>query len=214
MPKPRKLHDQYFRQAKRDGYLARSAYKLIEIDDRRKLIKPGARVLDLGCAPGSWLQVVSERLGPEGVLVGVDLKPVLPGVPARAYTMVGDFLDATVDDLIAPAGGHSYDLVLSDMAPNTAGGGQTDHFRSIRLCETIVERLPGVLRPGGACVMKVFEGEAFKGLLDACRAVFRDAKPFKPRACRDLSSETYVVCLGYRPPRAPEGDASADVERA
>lgn len=198
----RTLHDRYFRQAKREGYLARSAYKLIEIDDKRRLIRPGMRVFDLGCAPGSWLQVAAQRVGPSGSVVGIDLKPVASAFGPNVRTVEGDF---TATDPLAIIGeGGPADVVLSDMAPDTSGHG--DHFRSVRLCESIVDALPGLLRPGGSLVMKVFEGEAFPPLLSRVKTMFRDVKVLKPRATREMSREVYVTARGFRPPRvrAPE----------
>lgn len=192
------LHDRYFKQAKREGYLARSAYKLIELDDARRILARGQRVIDLGCAPGSWLQVASERVGPEGLVVGIDLLPVSGVFPPNVRTIIADFTGVSMPDLLP--GGSPADVVLSDMAPNTSGHG--DHFRSIRLCETILDALPALLRPGGSLVMKVFEGEAFPPLLTRVRSVFADVKVIKPRATRDPSRETYITARRFRPPRA------------
>lgn len=196
----RKLHDRYFKQAKREGYLARSAYKLVELDDRRQLIRPGDRVLDLGCAPGSWLQVAAERAGPKGAVLGIDLKPVAGSFGPNVRTIVGDFTEIDFADLLGD--GPLANVVLSDMAPNTSGHG--DHFHSIRLCERIVDTLPAMLCPGGSLAMKAFEGEAFPPLLDRVRSLFRDVKTLKPRATREMSSEVYVTAKRYRPPRPLE----------
>jgi 23S rRNA (uridine2552-2'-O)-methyltransferase len=192
------LHDRYFKQAKREGYLARSAYKLIELDDARRILARGQRVIDLGCAPGSWLQVAGERVGSEGLVVGIDLLPVAGVFPPNVRTLVADFTTVSVQDLLP--GGSPADVVLSDMAPNTSGHG--DHFRSIRLCETILDAMPILLRPGGSLVMKVFEGEAFPPLLARVRNSFSDVKVIKPRATRDPSRETYITARRFRPPRA------------
>ncbi|HHN77637.1 MAG TPA: RlmE family RNA methyltransferase [Phycisphaerales bacterium] len=201
----RKLHDKYFKQAKREGYLARSAYKLIELDDRRRLLRPGDTVLDLGCAPGSWLQVAAERVGPRGRVVGIDLNPVAGSFGPNVRTIVGDFTE--IDPAALLDDGRPANVVLSDMAPKTTGHG--DHFHSVRLCERIVAALPVLLRPGGSLVMKVFEGEAFPPLLAEVRALFRDVKTIKPRATREMSRETYITAKRYRPPREQEtGDNS------
>ncbi|MFG0304643.1 MAG: RlmE family RNA methyltransferase [Phycisphaerales bacterium JB040] len=204
MPRPRKLHDRYFNQAKREGYLARSAYKLIELDERFGVLKRGSRVLDLGCAPGSWLQVAFERVGGTGVVAGIDLQRVGAGVPREVTALQGDFTQVPLETLLGPTGGEAYDAVISDMAPNTTGHG--DHFRSVRLNESILDRLPGLLRPGGTLVYKVLEGETFPELFARTKREFRVAKGCKPRASRDLSRETFVVATGYRPPRAPGDD--------
>lgn len=206
----RVLHDRYFRQAKREGYLARSAYKLMEIDDKRRVIPRGGRVLDLGCAPGSWLQVLSERIGEKGSVVGIDLKPVDHPMPASVRTIVGDFTSIDPAELIGDAAG-PFDAVFSDMAPDTSGHG--DDFRSARLCQAIVDRLPVLLRLGGACVMKVLEGGGTPELIKRCKGCFQEAKPLKPGATRDVSREIFLVCKRYRPPKPrpaePRPDATA-----
>ncbi|MEM7622956.1 MAG: RlmE family RNA methyltransferase [Planctomycetota bacterium] len=194
----RVLHDRYFRQAKREGYLARSAYKLMELDDRRRFLRRGDRVLDLGCAPGSWLQVAGERIGPEGYTCGIDLNPASPLVPRHVRTVIGDFLEVHPEELLPPDG-MLFDVVLSDMAPNTSGHG--DHFRSVRLCEAITDRLGALLIRDGDLVMKVFEGEALPELIKHCRSIFRDVSVLKPQASRDLSKETFIIARGYRPGR-------------
>lgn len=203
MAEKRKLQDKYFRQAKRDGYLARSAYKLLEINQRRKLIKPGDRVLDLGCAPGSWLQVAEKIVGPEGLVVGIDLKRVSGSFGPNVRTMVGDFTKTTAAELL---GGEDelFDVVISDMAPATTGHG--DHFFSARLCEQIVDVLPELLKPKGNCTMKVLEGETYPPLLRRVKHVFRSGGAIKPDACRDVSRETYIYGIGFRPGRVKVDD--------
>lgn len=195
----RKLHDRFFLQAKADGYLARSAYKLKEIQERRRLIRPGHRVLDCGCAPGSWLQVGAELVGPGGVVVGVDLKPVEHPMPRQVVTIVGDLGAARAEDLVREAGGR-FDVVLSDMAPNTSGHG--DDLISARLCRGVLALLPGVLRPGGALAMKIFEGAEYQGVLRETGAMFTTARGFKPKACRDVSRELYIIAEGFDAPGA------------
>lgn len=195
MPRPRQLHDRYFKQAKREGYVARSAYKLLEINDKKALIRKGDRVLDLGCAPGSWLQAAAELVGPRGIVVGIDLTPVEHPMPDHVRTLVGDLTETDPALLTAPAAGR-FNVVLSDMAPNTTGAG--DDFRSVRLCRAILERLPGLIAPGGHLAMKVFEGAELQDLVAETRAMFADARAFKPKASRDVSRETYVVAKEYR----------------
>ncbi|MEZ6317974.1 MAG: RlmE family RNA methyltransferase [Phycisphaerales bacterium] len=201
MPRPRQLHDRYFKQAKREGYVARSAYKLLEINEKKALIRKGDRVLDLGCAPGSWLQAAAELVGPTGIVVGIDLKPVDHPMPDHVHTLVGDLTETDPALLTAPAAGR-FNAVLSDMAPNTTGAG--DDFRSVRLCRAILERLPGLIAPGGHLAMKVFEGAELQDLVAETRAMFADARAFKPKASRDVSRETYVVAKGYRGPVAAD----------
>ena len=194
----RVLHDQYFKKAKDEGYLARSAYKLQEIAQRHRLIGTGQRVLDLGCAPGAWLQVAAELVGPKGVVVGIDLKEVRDAIGANVATVVGDIYqtDAAV---LTGMGSGLFDAVVSDMAPDTTGAGDTDHHRSVRLCRHVLEMLPGLLRPGGNLAMKVFEGGTYPSLVKETARMFASAKGFKPKASREVSREIYVVALGYRP---------------
>jgi 23S rRNA (uridine2552-2'-O)-methyltransferase len=205
----RKLHDEFFKKAKAEGYLARSAYKLQEINDRKRLFGAGARVLDLGCAPGAWLQIASEAVGPRGVVVGIDLKDIRGGgasIAPNVTTIQGDIYATAPELLTAPIGGKPFDAVVSDMAPDTTGHG--DDFLSVRLCRRAIEMLPALLRPGGNCTMKVLEGEEFPALLNEMRRLFREVKGFKPKASRDISREIYIVAHGYRPPAPPAAAAA------
>lgn len=201
MPRKRELHDRYFKQAKAEGYAARSAYKLKEIQERHRLIKRDDRVLDLGCAPGSWLQVAAELVGPEGRVVGIDLlRTRVPPMP-NVNVMEGDIYatDAlTLRNLAYPEFSGEppqFDVVLSDMAPNTSGHG--DHFLSVRLCRRAMELFPSLLRHSGVMAIKVFEGEEFPEFVKECRVAFGSVWIFKPKASRDVSRETYVVAKGY-----------------
>lgn len=220
----RTLHDKYFRLAKREGYLARSAYKLIEIDDRRKLIRRGDTVLDLGCAPGSWMQVASQRVGPNGRVVGIDLLPVGGVIAPNVRTIVGDFTQTPESVLLGITESEEEtpkrrlaNVVLSDMVPNTSGHG--DHFMSVRLCHTILDALPSLLRPGGSMAMKVFEGETFGELVARTKTMFHDFKVIKPKATRDISSEVFVTAKRFHPPKrerpddTPDDDSSAEPNR-
>ncbi len=194
----RVLHDEYFRKAKAEGYAARSAFKLLEINEKKRLIRPGDLVLDLGCAPGSWLQVASELAGARGRVVGVDLQRVTHAMPPNVTALVGDVTEIDAGELTSLAGG-AFDVVVSDMAPATTGHG--DHFRSVRLCRAILDLAPDVLREGGNLAMKVFEGEETRALVMETDAVFDQARAFKPKASRDVSRETYVVAKGFRAAR-------------
>lgn len=202
MPKPRKLHDKFFKQAKAEGYLARSAYKLAEIDDRKKLLRPGDRVLDLGCAPGSWLQVAEERVGPTGVVVGLDLQESAAGLGPRVIALQGDVFETDPGALVrvaaevAGGGERLFDVVLSDMAPNTSGHG--DDLISARLCRRVLEIVPTLLRPGGHLAMKIFEGGEYPAVLREAAEMFAEARGFKPKASREVSREMYIVGKGLR----------------
>lgn len=195
MPR-RELHDPYFKKAKAEGYLARSAYKLQEINERKRLFGKGARVLDLGCAPGAWLQIASEIVGPEGRVLGIDLQEVRESIAENVRTIQGDVYTTDPAQLTELAGG-LFDAVLSDMAPSTSGHG--DHFLSVRLCRRVLELLPSLLRSGGAMTMKVFEGEEYPALLRETQSLFRDARGFKPKASREVSREMYIVAHGFSP---------------
>lgn len=197
MPR-RILHDQFFRRAKAEGFLARSAYKLQQIQEHRRIIHPGDRVLDLGCAPGAWLQVASELVGPTGVVVGLDLKPVEHDLGPQVFHLVGDVFH-TEPALLRGSSGVPFDVVLSDMAPNTTGHG--DDLVSARICDRVIEMLPQLLKPAGNFVIKVLEGSEYPRLLREMNGLFGIAKGFKPAASRDVSREMYLLGLGYAPRR-------------
>ena len=195
MSSQRVLHDHFFREAKRHGYRSRAAYKLLEIDDKRDILQKRDYVLDLGAAPGSWLQVASKCVGPRGKVIGVDLKEIDNLQLDNVTTMQEDVselsLDTFGDDTL-------FDVILSDMAPNTTGNRTIDHHGSVRLCHTALDIAATLLRPRGNLVMKVLEGEAYKELLDRCENCFAVAKGFNPKASRAISTEMFVVCTGRR----------------
>jgi 23S rRNA (uridine2552-2'-O)-methyltransferase len=193
--------DHYTRQAQKDNYAARSVYKLQEIQQRLKILSKGQRVLDLGCAPGSWLQYAAEVVGPEGQVLGLDLTPVdlskLAGVDPRvATTRVADI--RSLDQAELDAIGIGYDLVMSDMAPATTGQKDVDAARSLALCETALELACRVLRPGGHFVAKIFQGTDFKTFSEAVAHHFRRREHVKPRSTRKASKELFVVGLGFK----------------
>ena len=190
----RQLNDPYVAAARAQGFRSRAAFKLIEMDDRYKLIARGSRVLDLGAAPGGWSQVALQR-GARAV-VGVDLLPI--DEVAGATFIEGDFNDPDMPDrLIALLGGPP-DLVLSDMAPNTTGHGATDHVRIVALAELALHTALAVLAPGGGFVAKVLQGGTEKQLLDPMKRAFATVRHAKPPASRKDSSELYVVATGFR----------------
>ncbi len=191
----RVLHDKYFKQAKEEGYLARSAYKLKELQERFSLIRKGDRVLDLGCAPGAWLQVALEIVGEDGVVVGLDLKEVDERLVPGAFTMVGDAFEVEAAKLMGESG-KPFDVVLSDMAPNTSGHG--DDLRSSHLCHRVLDVVGAVLRPGGNMAMKILEGAMYNEMLQRTKGMFPDAKGFKPKASREVSREMYIVGTRHR----------------
>lgn len=191
----RELHDHYFREAKRNGYRSRAAYKLIEIDEKRHILKKGDLVLDLGAAPGSWLQVVSQRIGPDGKVIGVDLSAIDGALPENVVILQDDVTTLTQSSF---ADETVFDVILSDMAPNTTGNKTIDHHGSVRLCHTALDLATTMLKTGGNLVMKVLEGEAYPELLNRAIDSFDTAKGYKPKASRSISSEMFIVCLGRR----------------
>jgi 23S rRNA (uridine2552-2'-O)-methyltransferase len=191
----RVLHDEYFKKAKTEGYLARSAYKLIEIDEKYRVLRKGNLVLDLGAAPGSWTQVASDRVGITGRIVALDILNIRVSL-GNAATFLADVNEVTPEILLGHTGGERFDVIISDMAPNTSGHG--DHFRSVRLCERALELATDVLRPGGNLVMKVFEGETYPDLLKETARRFANCKGFKPKSTRDISKEMFIVAMGFR----------------
>ena len=206
----REIQDHYFKEAKREGYRSRAAYKLLELDKRRKVISRGDRVLDCGAAPGSWCQVAAKRVGPKGQVVGIDLKIIDPAALAPNVQLIeGDFCEVTFEDL----GGRPFDVIVSDMAPDTTGDPFGDHHRSVRLCHELLTRAGVLLRPGGNLVMKVFEGEAYRDLLDRANGEFDRAKGFKPKASRSESVEMFIACHGYQGPSSTEGEESLPTRR-
>lgn len=191
MAAQRELHDFFFKEAKRKGYRSRAAYKLSEIDDRRNILQKGDFVLDLGAAPGSWLQIISERIGEHGKVIGVDLKTIDDGLPYNVVTMQEDVTLLTPNNF----DGKLFDVILSDMAPSTTGTKTVDHHGSVNLCHTALDLSARLLKPQGNLVMKVLEGEAYPELLKRCANSFEYAKGYKPKASRAVSTEMFIVCV-------------------
>jgi 23S rRNA (uridine2552-2'-O)-methyltransferase len=190
----RQINDPFVQAAKAQGYLSRAAFKLTEIDDRLHLIRRGSRVIDLGCAPGGWIQVALERGA--GRVVGIDLLDIDPIPPAEI--VVGDFTaPGAGEDLIARLGG-APDLVLSDMAPNTSGHRKTDHLRIVSLVEAAADFAIQTLAPGGAFVAKAFQGGEMADAIKTLKAHFADVRYIKPKASRQGSSEVYLVATKFR----------------
>ena len=192
----RQLNDPYVAQAQRLGYRSRAAFKLIELDDRFRLLLPGRRVVDLGCAPGGWTQVAVERVGARAIVVGVDLAETAP--MAGATILRADVHDVAVVAAIKAELGGSADVVLSDMAPSTTGHAATDHLRIIALAEAAFAVASEILKPGGTFVVKVFQGGAEGPLLAQLKSAFSELRHAKPPASRAQSAETYVVAKGFR----------------
>jgi 23S rRNA (uridine2552-2'-O)-methyltransferase len=193
MPSVKREQDHYARRAKREGYAARSAYKLEELDRHKGLLRKGMRVLDLGCAPGSWLQYVAQRVGERGAVIGIDLQPVTIALPSWARAIQGDAFET---DVVAPQE-DLFDVILSDMAPKTTGVPSGDAARSAALARRALELAGRLLKPGGALLAKVFQGAEFPRLREEFRARFERVTIEKPRASRAESVELFLLGMGF-----------------
>ncbi len=190
----RQINDPYAAEARAVGYRSRAAFKLTEIDDKLQLIKKGSKIIDLGCAPGGWVQVAIQRGA--GIIVGVDLLEVEPLPPAILIQM--DFTDPACGPRLIELLGGPPDLVLSDMAPNTVGHRKTDHLRIMGLIEVATEFAISVLKPGGAFVAKAFQGGETAPTMKILKQNFTDVKNIKPKASRADSAEVYLVATGFK----------------
>jgi 23S rRNA (uridine2552-2'-O)-methyltransferase len=207
-------NDPYVRRAQREGYRARAAYKLKEIDETLGLFRPGQVVVDLGSTPGAWSQYLRRRFAPkvagtggaasgqlEGTIIALDILPMAP--IEDVVFILGDFReDAVLAQLHDAVAGRPLDVVVSDMAPNLSGIETTDAARIEHLVELALEFSQSHLKPGGALVAKVFHGSGYSQLVDRFKAQFRVVKPIKPKASRDRSSETFLVGIGLKAPGA------------
>lgn len=196
----RQLNDPYVIKAQQEGYRSRSAYKLLEIDEKFKIFRKGQSVVDLGAAPGGWLQVVAQKiqLSPsQGKLIAVDLLPFAPIEGADCLTM--DFLDPEAPGkIISLLEGGKADVVISDMAANAIGHKKTDHLRTLYLAEIAADLAQQILAPGGCFLAKVLQGGTEASLLSSLKSTFRSVKHIKPKASRAESSELYVLATGFR----------------
>ena len=190
----RQINDPFSAEARAKGYRSRAAFKLSEIDDRMKLIKRGCRIVDLGCAPGGWIQIALERGA--GRVVGVDLLAVDPLDPAELLQM--DFTDPACGPLLIERLGGAPDIVLSDMAPNTVGHRETDHIRIVGLIELAVSFAVSVLKPGGAFVAKAFQGGETAAVIAELKLHVQKVQHIKPKASRADSSEVFLVATGFK----------------
>jgi 23S rRNA (uridine2552-2'-O)-methyltransferase len=195
----RQLNDPYVARARAEGYRSRAAYKLIEIDDRHHLLKPGLKVIDLGAAPGGWCQVAAARTRSDDAapgVVGIDYLEMDP-VPGSAFLRL-DFLDPQAPARLVEALGGEPDVVLSDMAAPTTGHRRTDHLRTMHLAEVAADFAMSVLRPGGHFLAKTFQGGTEAGLLDRLKKSFAAVHHVKPPASRDESVELYLLAKGFK----------------
>ncbi|MDO8892409.1 MAG: 23S rRNA (uridine(2552)-2'-O)-methyltransferase RlmE [Sulfurimicrobium sp.] len=189
------LTDPYVQMANKEGYRSRAVYKLMEIDERDHLLKPGMTVVDLGAAPGSWTQVVAKKISSAGLLIALDILPMEPVHGAKFIQ--GDFReDAVLSQLEAALQGRPVDLVISDMAPNISGIGLSDQARSMHLAELAMEFSCQHLKPGGNFLVKVFQGDGFDDFVREMRARFSQVQVRKPKASRGRSTEVYMLGKG------------------
>ena len=189
--------DEYVKRAQQEGYRSRAVYKLLEIHEKDRLLRPGMTVVDLGAAPGGWSQLAVRLVGQQGAVIALDILPIepLPGVEC----IEGDFREAVVlERLLAALNDRPVDLVLADMAPNTSGIKAVDQPRGMYLSELALDFAQRCLRPGGDFLLKIFQGEGFDGFLKELRTAFVTVAPRKPKASRARSAEQYLLARNYR----------------
>ena len=189
--------DEYVRRSQQDGYRSRAIYKLIEIDKKDHLVKPGMTVIDLGAAPGGWSEYCVKKLGKKGTMVALD---ILPMEPIDGVTIIeGDFReDAVFEELMEVMGADRADLVISDMAPNISGMGSVDMPRAYYLCELALDLARQVLKPGGGLLVKLFQGEGFEEYNKELKSSFSKVIMRKPKASRARSREIYALATGFK----------------
>lgn len=192
------LDDPYVQRAWKDGYRSRASYKLLELQEKDRLIRPGMHILDLGAAPGGWCQVAGRLIGDKGRVVATDILE-MDALPDVTFIQ-GDFREQSVFDAIVDVlGGEPVDLVISDMAPNMSGNNSVDQPRAMYLCELALDMAVRVLKPKGTFVVKVFQGEGYEEYRRLIQAHFSVLKARKPEASRARSREVYLVATGFRP---------------
>lgn len=195
MPKPYNPHDKLMMKAKEKGFRARSVFKLMELDERFKLFKPGQKVLDIGAAPGSWLQYVSQKIHPSGLAIGVDLQSIVP-IAGNVKTKVVDINDAlSLEQVIKDNKITAFDLVLSDIAPNTSGIKEVDNQKSLDLSKSVFEISLKYLKKSGILIMKIFQGQDLGKFMKLLKESFGFVTAVKVKSSRDRSREVYLVCL-------------------
>lgn len=189
--------DEYVKRAKAEGWRSRAVYKLLEMQERHRLIKPGCRVLDLGAAPGAWSQLAADIVGDGGLVIAVDILP-MDGI-SGVEVIQGDFRDEhTFERVLKIVGERNLDLVMSDMAPNISGNRSVDQPRAMYLAELAADLAGQTLKPGGSLVVKLFHGEGFDDFVRAMRQAYGAVRVRKPKASRPQSRETYLVATNYR----------------
>jgi 23S rRNA (uridine2552-2'-O)-methyltransferase len=192
--------DYYWRKAKQEGFRSRAAYKLLEIQARFRIFKKGDTVLDLGCAPGGWLQLIAKEVGPKGRVVGVDRQKTVVLHDPNVVLIQGDLTRSDVQQEIMRALGEQADVVTSDLSPHLTGVGFQDHLRSCELVRDALALVGGVLRPGGTFLAKVFQGEELEAVIRDLKDRFGQVRRIVPTASRKASSEIYLLARGFRMP--------------
>ena len=192
----KKIKDHFFHKAKKDGYAARSVYKIEEIDKKYRIIRTGYKVLDLGCSPGSWLQYASIKVGNSGHVLGVDLQTVKISLPAHVKVIQADIFEVTDEDLKIKGG--KADVILSDMAPKTSGIRTTDVHRSFELNKKVLYLANDILYPEGSLLVKAFQGKLFDELCYEFKKMFTDVKLCKPKSSRSESVEIFILGRGKK----------------
>ncbi|MBQ6350581.1 MAG: 23S rRNA (uridine(2552)-2'-O)-methyltransferase [Methanobrevibacter sp.] len=201
-----KHNDPYYKRAKQEDYRSRASYKLKQLDKKFKIIKEGNTVVDLGAAPGGWSQVALEKVGEEGMVVGVDLNRFKKFHEENYYGMRGDFTTPEVQEKIMKIIGGKAKVVMSDASPSLSGIKNIDQLRSIDLTNAVIGIADNILEEKGNLVMKVFQGPEYKQMLDSLKGKYRQVKTTKPPSSRKKSSEMYVVGLGFRPKNRKKGN--------
>ncbi len=200
-PAPYRMHDQYFKKAKKEWYRARSVYKLIEIQEQFELITPDMHVCDVGAAPGSFIQYIKRIIKDTGIIVGIDLKPIDKYSQKNIHTIVWSIFDypdfrGKIDEVMWA--GKKFDLVTSDIAPNTTGRKDVDQYASVELNIEILKFADEFLKQWGNVLLKVFKWEDFRDLVQEIQKRYDSFTEYKPNACRDSSFEEYVICFGKK----------------
>lgn len=194
-----KVKDHYFHKAKKDNFLARSVYKLEEIDERFKVLKKGDLVIDLGYHPGSWIQYTSEKIGKDGLVIGADIKPVNTKLQNISNVRLFERDVFTIENMNELGVSDQFNVVLSDMAPNTTGIQSVDQIRSLNLVEMVFSLLPRFLKPGGNLVIKVFESHDAQVFLKSQKKHFEELHNLRPKSVRTISKEYFVIGKNFRP---------------
>jgi 23S rRNA (uridine2552-2'-O)-methyltransferase len=190
--------DQFRRLARDQGYRSRSAFKLKQINESYRILNQGHCVVDIGCAPGGWMQIALSGVGTKGKVIGVDIKKIEP--VANAFVIQGSIEEETIRDSILMISNSCVDVVLSDLSPNVSGNWELDHARQIDLTRNALDLSRKILKKGGKAVFKVFQGDMLNELIVELKKEFKKVIITKPNASRQVSSEIYLICIDYKPP--------------